>query len=76
MFVDSLREAGKASANDEFANDHPDHFHVRTLNSGEQHTIVKVFYGNELEGMLKIHGIEAEWKSSGNHFWFLIGTKS
>lgn len=75
MFVDSLKEAGKASANDEVENSHPDHYHVRTLNSGDSFTIVKVFYGKDLEVKLGEVGIRGEWKSSGGYFWYFVGTK-
>ncbi|KAI9026774.1 S-adenosyl-L-methionine-dependent methyltransferase [Hyaloraphidium curvatum] len=73
--VDSLKAEGTSSANDETPDRHPEHWHARRLNDGRGFTIVKVFYGPELEGTLGRAGIEGKWTSTGRFFWYAVGTK-
>ena len=77
FMVDSLRDKTRTSSASNHADYDPESiYHTRKLNDGQEYTIVKMFYDESLVAKLAEHGFKAEYRTSGDYFWWARGTKS
>lgn len=75
FMVDSLRDQTRTSTASNHADYDPESiYHTRKLNDGQEYTIVKVFYDEALVTKLAAHGFTASYHTSGDYFWWAVGT--